>query len=369
MTEPSARRTDRKQIIALALLLLGFPVILNIERATDYLLPIWAVNGVPAVVAARLLPTRAAALVVAAAVVFSWVGWIEAGEEPLAGAIGTAALLIIGVIGIQWASAERRLAVVGAERARLLEETQERAIEVEESRARLLEFFSLVAHDLQSPLATVSGYAQMLSQRNNLTSEQRQAMGISIRAAIQQVQRLATDMLDASRIGAGKFAVTRAPHDVVDICRLVVEQRQLTATDHIVSFAAPEMPLTVACDADRIAQAVGNLVDNAIKYSPPETEVRVEVRRSLDQARIAVIDQGIGIPSEEVGRLFQPYSRLRGSADRQGLGLGLYIVRGIAEAHGGSISVESAVGVGSVFTLTLPLGDEVPGRPEAAATP
>jgi signal transduction histidine kinase len=353
-------------LVVLLLILLSFPLILLVDIYTDYPLPVWAIYSIPAVFGARFLGTRAAVLVTMAAVAFSGASAYLSNATPLTSLFGALALSAIAAISIQWASVGRRLSEANAERARLLAESQQRSAELEESRARLLEFFSLVAHDLQSPLATVSGYAQMLSRRDDLAPEQRQAMGRGARAATQQVMRLAEDLLDASRIGAGKFTVTKAPRNVIAICRGAFEQRELTAPDRRLTFAAPAEPLLVDCDADRIAQAVGNLVDNALKYSPQEDEVRVDVRRSRGQVEIAVTDHGIGIPPDDVKRLLQPYSRLRGAAGHRGLGLGLYIVRGIVEAHDGTIGVQSAVGIGSTFTITLPIHHGAPRTPRLA---
>lgn len=352
-------RTPWARTAIIVLILLFFPLILILDRQTHFPLPVWAIYGIPTIIAARVIGAQFGVIVTAIAVLFSGLSAYLSRSDLETSILGAIAVLVIGAVSVQWALAEQHLAEVGAERARLLEETQQRAREVEESRASLLEFFSLVAHDLQSPLATVSGYVQMLARRGDLTAEQREAMGRGARAAIQQVQRLAEDLLDASRVGTGRLSLRKRPSDVGEICRGVVEQRRLAAPTRRLTFEMLEGPLPAVVDPDRIAQAVGNLVDNALKYSPPEGEVRVVVGRTAERARIAVIDQGMGIRPEDVDTLFQPYVRLRSATGVRGLGLGLYIVHGIVEAHGGSISVQSTLGEGSTFTIELPI-DEPP---------
>jgi signal transduction histidine kinase len=157
------------------------------------------------------------------------------------------------------------------------------------------------------------------------------------------------------------------------IARHVAELFRPGAPTHELTVEVPEGPVVVTCDPMRLEQVLGNLVSNAIKYSPEGGPVRMSVRRHEGEAQVRVEDSGMGIPAEEQARLFEPFRR--GGLDRRstipGVGLGLYIARRIVEAHGGRITLRSEPGLGSEFTVALPAapaGGEA-GRPADAHEP
>ncbi|TAK36930.1 MAG: sensor histidine kinase, partial [Chloroflexota bacterium] len=248
------------------------------------------------------------------------------------------------------------------ENARLYRESQHRAEELEEQRRRREEFVSVVVHELRAPLTVLGGYTQILRRQTAVDPErQRQALGV-MAEQLQKLGGLVSELQDSARIEAGRFTVERAPMDLVDTARHVVEEQQATTTRHQVLIETPDGPIEGRWDRGRIAQALTNLVSNAIKYSPEGGEVRVVVHRKAGEAKVSVSDRGIGIGAEEVPLLFQPYSRLRRERRAGGVGLGLYITKGIVEAHGGRIWVVSERGQGSTFYFMLPLDGKVAGE-------
>ncbi len=145
--------------------------------------------------------------------------------------------------------------------------------------------------------------------------------------------------------------------DLAALARQTVEEQRYTATTHSLSLQAPPC-LEGSWDSDRMSQLLTNLISNAVRYSPKDSDVRVAVRQLPDSAVISVCDHGIGIPPEQQDLLFRPFSRLDGAKARKGTGLGLYICKAIVEAHHGRIWVESEQGKGTSFHVSLPLAHQ-----------
>lgn len=348
-----------RRIVALALILVSFPAIIAIDLfLTEWRVPIRIMYAVPIMVAATLFGTRVIATVLLVAVAFSVVDASLTGIDLQTELLSLLALAIIGLLSIDWAKAKHKAAVLAEERARLYEQERERAKMLEDARALLLEFFAMVAHDLRNPMTTIGGYSQLLSRGDTLPVEQRERLAEGIKSAVRQMTRLANDLQDASRIGTGRFDLKRGRCDLLDLARESVEQRQVLSPGRQLVLEARSQDLGTWCDKDRILQAMGNLIENAMKYSPESGEVRVTLERIDDRARVVVSDQGIGIAPEDVPRLFQPYERLHMTSEIKGLGLGLYIVKGIIEAHGGAVTVQSVLGEGSHFMIELPLEED-----------
>jgi PAS domain S-box-containing protein len=215
------------------------------------------------------------------------------------------------------------------------------------------EFIAMVTHDLRNPLAALAGYAQLL-RRQEAYDER------AVDAIINQsrrLDRLIGDLLEMSRLETRQLELRRARIDLVALVRAAVEQVQALGPSHAIRVRAPGGPLEGWWDPDRLEQVLQNLLTNAVKYSPDGGEILVQVFDLGREARVAVGDQGPGIPAEVLPRLFERFYRAENEAGAQeGLGLGLYITRALVEAHGGSIGVESELGRGSVFTFTLPYG-------------
>jgi signal transduction histidine kinase len=229
-----------------------------------------------------------------------------------------------------------------------------------ENRRRLQTFIGMVAHDLAGALTNVTIGTEMLGQlrRDVAPLEERVAIA-AIDGGTRQMERLLGDLRDASTIGAGQFRVQPAAMDLVALVSDIVEQQQAKYPRHRFSLDAPDR-LTGRWDRDRLGQLVANLVSNACKYSPDGGEVRITVDPARGAVTIGVRDHGIGIDEEYQALIFEPFARVQTRDDIPGTGLGLWIAKAIAEAHGGRIWVESAVGHGSAFFFTLPRTDSTP---------
>jgi len=223
-------------------------------------------------------------------------------------------------------------------------------------------FAAMVAHDLRSPLTAVRGSAQLLQQRVPEDPLVQRRLDTIVRET-DRVARLAADLGDASRAAAGRLEVRPVRVDLTTLTREAVDRQQAAGVTQPLQFDAPGAPIWVNADPERIAQVLDNLIGNAAKYSPPDRPIRVELEAN-GQACLRVQDQGPGVPPDELPHLFERFYRTRGArrGDKKGSGLGLYISHEIAQAHGGTLTAESAPGAGSRFTLALPLAPPPAGR-------
>jgi PAS domain S-box-containing protein len=240
-------------------------------------------------------------------------------------------------------------------------------------------FLSILAHELRTPLTSLLGNAQLLlrrTQQEGVLSERNQRNLQVIIDQAARLNKLVSLQLDITRLHSSQLHIERAPVDVAALARLVVDESALTVTLHSVVYDGPNTPLMVAGDELRLIQVLQNLVQNAIKYSPAGGTVRVSVEHQGAAARVAVSDEGMGIPQAELPRLFQRFYRASNVEERQisGLGVGLYLVKELVTLHGGTVEVLSEEGRGSTFTITLPLlpnqlAPSVPARSLDNATP
>jgi signal transduction histidine kinase len=240
------------------------------------------------------------------------------------------------------------------EQAQLLASEQAARAQAEQARRRQEIFMAVVAHDLRGPLTAIRGYAQLLKRFETLSSERRAQAISTILGEVDRLNRLIGDLLDFSRVVAGRLRIAPRPVDLVGLARQVVEAQQMTTAAHQLILDAPPRVQGI-WDPDRLAQVLTNLVSNAIKYSPEGGNVWVRLRPLDDEVEISVTDQGVGMTPEERARPFEPFARLERTRSLKGVGLGLFIAKGIVEAHGGRIWAESAgPGKGSTFFVTLP---------------
>lgn len=218
------------------------------------------------------------------------------------------------------------------------------------------DFVSLVSHELRSPMAAVIGSARTLQQRwRELRPEQREAFLAVIADETTRLSALVGDVLDTSRIEAGTFSYVFSDVDVSEIVRGSVAAAEIGQDEVRLTADVPATLPAVRGDAERLRQLVDNLISNAIKYSDAGGEVRIEASADDGQVVVRVADAGPGIAAEHQAHIFEKFGRAGGSA-RPGTGLGLYLSRSFAEAHGGSLAVDSSPGEGATFTLRLPLG-------------
>jgi signal transduction histidine kinase len=222
------------------------------------------------------------------------------------------------------------------------------------------EFLSIASHELRTPLASLTLAVQSLlrlGSDGDLSGAPPEIVSRVFKVADRQLRRLAgllDSLLDVARIQAGRLTINRTPTRIDEVAREVVElfAEQAAATGCALTLRAEAT--TGSWDRGRIEQVVYNLVGNALKYGDGKP-VAIEVTAAANVARVVVSDQGIGIEPDRIAGIFERFERAVSSRHFGGLGLGLYIVREVVVAHGGTVTVDSRVGQGSTFTVTLPL--------------
>jgi signal transduction histidine kinase len=251
-----------------------------------------------------------------------------------------------------------RRAASAIEHAQLYRTAQD-AIRVRE------QFLSIASHELKTPLTSLMGFADLLQRRTareSSLSERDQRALHAIREQAKRLDQLIGNLLDISRIETGRLRLECVPMDVGDLTQRVVTAFQPTLEQHQMIFRRPDGPLFVDGDALRLEQVMHNLIGNAIKYSPHGGTITVQVAQHAATARIAISDQGLGIPADALPHLFQRFYRAS-NIDAQyisGMGIGLYVVKEIVALHAGTIEVASQEGLGSTFTVVLPLPESQP---------
>jgi len=172
-----------------------------------------------------------------------------------------------------------------------------------------------------------------------------------------KLERIVEHLLDLGRMESGRLSLDKQRTDLGQLARNIIKTMEPLTVQHRFVDDFPVEPLVAAVDAKRIEQVLRNLLDNAIKYSPDGGTITVQERRDKSQILFSVSDEGIGIPADERERIFERFHRVENDVTRRmrGAGLGLAVCRGIVEAHGGRIWVESQPGAGSTFCFTLPV--------------
>jgi signal transduction histidine kinase len=217
------------------------------------------------------------------------------------------------------------------------------------------EVLGIVAHDLRNPVGVMQSTLALLKEPTLTDADKQRMLAVGERSA-RQMNRLVSDLLDVTRLETGHLALdtetvaaTALLSEAVEGMRLVAAERQIT-----VSVLPGGEGLRVNADRGRIGQVLGNLLGNALKFTPPGGRVDLRVKRAGGDVAFEVVDSGPGIAREDQRHLFERFWQARKS-DGRGVGLGLAIAKGIVEAHGGRIWVESEPGRGSRFAFTLPL--------------
>ncbi len=252
-------------------------------------------------------------------------------------------------------------AALAIENAKLYTEQVEARRKVEDLSRLKDEFLSIASHELRTPVTSIKGYTQlakMLIKEGDLsTSEEYLDIALD---QIDRMSRLILELLDVSRIETGRLEIRREGIPWSQFVRDVVHRHHTAVSDRRFHVSVPTLGKVVTGDRDRLEQVLGNLLENAVKYSPDGSDVTVTVEDKSDVLITAVCDRGIGIPADELGQVFERFHRGRqvSSTNYGGLGLGLYITKQIIERHGGTIWVESKEGQGTTFYFSLPAADQ-----------
>jgi len=256
---------------------------------------------------------------------------------------------------IELASLLGRLAASAVQNIRAYESERRTVEELRRLSALRADFVSLVSHELRSPMAAVIGAARTLQARwGELQPEQRESFLALIGDETTRLAALIGDVLDTSRIDAGTFSYRFSDVDIAALVRDTVAMATVGQDEvPIVVEAAPDA-VVVRGDPERLRQIFGNLIDNAVKYSPTGEPVEVHVAQANGAVLVSVRDRGPGIKAVDQQLIFEKFGRVAGGEAKPGSGLGLFIARSIAETHGGTVAVSSAPGRGSTFTVKLP---------------
>ena len=280
---------------------------------------------------------------------------------------------LLARVNAQLTVSHLRQQTVQAERAHAEEASRLLAAAERATRSRE-ETLAIVSHDLRSPLGTISAAAELLQRSlgNDARDAQRRKHTDSIRRAVGRMNRLVGDLLDLASIDSGSLSLEPRPHTAEELLREVRETFEPQAVEKGITFqteAASHLP-PVPCDKERVLQVLGNLISNALRFTPPGGTVRVraELEPGPECLRFSVADTGPGIPPEAQPHIFDRYWHAA-QKRREGHGLGLSIAKGIVEGHGGRIQLESLPGAGTTFSFSLPLAPTAKALMTAALPP
>jgi two-component system sensor histidine kinase KdpD len=282
------------------------------------------------------------------------VGLISLVRRPSAPAFTAADDRLLSAVGNQLA--------VAIERTRLREEASEAEIlrRTDEAKTALL---NTVSHDLRTPLSSIIASAGSLLQQDvEWTEEERRDFARAIEEEGERLNRLVGNLLDLSRIQAGSLAPQRGWYDLSALVDDVLGRLRSATSQHRVVVSIEEGFPPVFLDYVLIDEVLANLVENAVKYTPPGSEIGIRASKTNGAVRVEVADRGPGFPPEALPRLFDPFYRVRREGQTaRGTGLGLAVAKGLVEAHGGQIWAENRRTGGGRLVFTLPLGE--PGQP------
>jgi len=226
----------------------------------------------------------------------------------------------------------------------------EMAASLDRQRKQQLAFIGGVAHDLRTPLNALQVAVSLLDHPKSDPIR----IGDRIRRQLERLERMVGDLLDRTRVEAGRFELHPADCELRDLVVRVADDQRDTAAMRTLTLRLPDTPVIVRCDALRIEQVVTNLVTNAFKYSPESSDVEIVLTCDNAAVVLSVTDHGLGLTAADRLKVFEPFQRGQNVGNIGGIGLGLSVARKIVEAHGGTISVRSEPGLGSTFSVRLP---------------
>jgi signal transduction histidine kinase len=250
---------------------------------------------------------------------------------------------------------------VAVQKAQLYEETTRQARELERANKLQADFSAMIAHDLRSPLMNIMGVAEVMidGMFGNVTEEQKKWL-LRIQSSGRSLVDLVSDFLDVSKLESGYVEVTREAVDLAALIEKSIDSHRVLALDKKISIKAiidSSLP-SIHADPRRLDQVLSNLISNAIKFTGEKGQVEVGAAPAgAPLVNVWIRDNGVGIPSGDISRLFEKYRQAGNvsQSSQKGTGLGLVICKMIVEAHGGKIWVESTEGNGSTFFFSLPV--------------
>jgi protein-histidine pros-kinase len=269
-------------------------------------------------------------------------------------------------LAVAFTTMERDL---GAARRQL----EARAAELEQANRLKSELVANVSHELRTPLSAIIGYSQLLLDESYASLGERERGDLTtVLTSAEHLLVVINDLLDVSRIEAGRLEIRPLVTDLREVARQACQAVERQARDKGLALECrmPDEPVWAFCDPDRLRQVLLNLVGNAVKFTY-EGSVTLEAASDGDWAEVTVADTGVGIPDDQLPRIWEQFHQVDGSLTRRagGTGLGLAITRQLVLAHGGTIGCRSEVGAGSTFTVRLPAheraAEEAPTRGDA----
>jgi two-component system sensor histidine kinase KdpD len=280
---------------------------------------------------------------------------------------------VVGVLGVgkpgtaehDLTPAQRRLmeafanqAAQAIERARLAEEARQiKLLQATEKLQNAL--LNSISHDLRTPLVSITGALTSLDEQSDtLDGENRQSLIVTAREEADRLNRLVGNLLSMTRIESGAIKLHCEPGDIQDVIGTALEQLGKRVAEHEIKVNVPDDFPLVPMDFSLIVQVVVNLLENAVKYSPQGSIIEVAASLRDDKARLEIADRGVGIPPEDLTRVFDKFYRVERPESVSGTGLGLSISKGIIEAHSGSIQARVRASGGTIVSMELPLSRE-----------
>jgi two-component system sensor histidine kinase KdpD len=276
---------------------------------------------------------------------------------------------VVGVLGIKpkdesshLTPDQRRLletfatqAALAIERARLADQAQQAQLLQATERLQTA-LLNSISHDLRTPLVAITGALSSLAEAgSNMDAANRQNLLETALEEADRMNRLVGNLLNMTRLEAGALQVLKQPGDIQDAIGTALDNLGERVDTHKITVHVPEDIPLIPMDFVLIVQVLVNLIDNSLKYSPPQTTISIQVDLQDGEVTIRVSDQGVGIPASDLDRIFDKFYRVQQPENVSGTGLGLSISRGIVEAHGGRIRAENRPAGGATFSFSLPL--------------
>lgn len=290
-----------------------------------------------------LVPPAVIFVAVLSATLFGWqMANVPLGEILLFGIFTAASIACIVLMLIQ-------------ARAREMYRQKERAIKIAQD-----ELLSLASHQLRTPATGVKQYVGMVLQ--GFAGEVPEAQKILLEKAYasnDRQLRIINEILHMAKIGSGRIVLAKKPINLNELVTDVVNEQRgdIEAANHTAKIRLPRKPITLPADIHMLRMALENLLSNAIKYTPRGGKITVRLHKEDKNAKVDIEDTGIGIKPSDIGKIFRQFVRLENETSQQvgGTGIGLYLAKNLVELHGGSVTVKSQPGLGSTFTISLPL--------------